>query len=311
MTRLLSFIIAAFFSLAVFAAPDWVSDAKKACKSSELCAVGTGDTRSVAERNARVSLSKIFDTKISSKLATSLKSSGQDVEESVSEDINEATDTALAGVEIKKSFEDKTSFFSLAVVNKAKAASGFKKEIENIDGQMKAIAKEGESIEKVKLERLFVKREMLNKQYQFLTNQSIESPLSYEEIFAAKRNAGNDVVIHVYLDEDEPKTVEAALVRTISDMGFQATSGETRNKNSTHIITGEYVSDKQYLNVEGFEKYKFVLKIKAMKAATKVESGHLDFEVVETGRNYSQANDKAIPKFQEFIKTNIEKLNLR
>lgn len=311
MTKLMLISFLFVFSCFAVAVPDWTTDIKKACKSSELCAVGTGDTRSVSERNARVSLSKIFDTKISSKLATSLKSSGAEVEEAVSEDINEATETALAGVEIKKSFEDKTSFYSLAVVNKAKAAAGFKKEIENIDGQMKAIAKDGESIEKVKLGKLFVKREVLNKQYNFLTGQSIESPISYEEIFAAKRDASNNVVIHVYLDEDEPKTVEAALVRTITEMGFQATSGQTRNKNSTHIITGEYVSDKQYLNVDGFEKYKFVLKIKAMKADTKVESGHLDFEVIETGRNFSQANDKAIPKFQEYIRSNIENLNLR
>lgn len=298
-------------SLSSFAAPDWTTDMKKACKSSELCAVGTGDTRSVSERNARVALSKIFDTKISAKLASNLKSSGKDVEESVAEDINEATETALAGVEIKKSFEDKTTFFSLAVINKEKAASNFRKEIESMDEQMKSIAKSGSSIEKVKLERLFVKREVLNRQHQFLTNQSIPSSISYEDIFSAKRDAADSVVIHVYLDEDEPKTVEGALAQSVSELGFQASSGQTKNKNATHIITGEYVSDKQYLNVQGFEKYKFVLKLKAMKADTKVESGHLNFETIETGRNYSQANDKALPKIQEFVKANIEKLNLR
>ena len=296
---------------AMAASSDWTTDVKKGCKSLELCAIGTGDTRAAAERSARVSLSKIFDTKISSKLATSLKSSGSDVEESVSEDISEATESALAGVEITKGHEDKTTFYSLAVVNKSKAAGGFKKEIENIDEQMKAIAKDGESIEKIKLEKLFVRREVLNKQYQFLTNQSLASPVSYEEVFAAKKSASNDVIIHVYLDEDEPKTIEAALIRVISDMGFQATSGQTRNKAATHIITGEYVSDKQYLKVEGFEKYKFVLKVKAMKALSKVESGHLDFESIETARDFSQANDKALPKFQEYIKSNIEKLNLK
>ena len=176
---------------------------------------------------------------------------------------------------------------------------------------MQSIAKGGDSIEKVKLERLFVKREVMNRQHQFLTNESIPSPLSYEEIFNAKREGAQNVVVHVYLDEDEPKTVEGALTQAISELGFPASSGQVRNKHSTHIITGEYVSDKQYLNVEGFEKYKFVLKLKAMKADTKVESGHLNFEVVETGRNFSQANDRAIPKFQEYVKANIEKLNLR
>jgi hypothetical protein len=197
------------------------------------------------------------------------------------------------------------------VVNKSKAAAGFKKEIETIDTQMKAIAKDSDNIEKIKLQRLFVRREVLNKQHQFLTNQTIESPVSYDEIYSANRTASNDVVIHVYLDEDEPKTIEATLVRSLSDLGFRATSGQTRHKNSTHIVTGEYVADKQYLKVDGFEKYKFVLKMKAMKSGTKVESGHLDFEVIETARDFSQANDKAIAKVQEFIKNNIEKLNLK
>lgn len=311
MTKMLFTLFLIAMSTAILALPEWASDMKKACKSSELCAVGTGESRAASERSARVALSKIFETKMSSKLASSLRSSGADVEESVSEDISEATESALAGVEITKSFEDKNNFFSLAVVNKSKAAAGFKKEIETIDVQMKAIAKDSDNIQKIKLQRLFVRREVLNKQHHFLTNQSIESPVSYDEIYSANRTASNDAVIHVYLDEDEPKTIEAALVRSLSDLGFLATSGQTRNKKSTYIVTGEYVADKQYLKVDGFEKYKFVLKIKAMKSGTKVESGHLDFEVIETARDFSQANDKAIAKFQEFIKNNVEKLNLK
>ena len=78
MSKLFIAILLLLGSFAAAAAPDWTTDSKKACKSSELCAVGTGDTRSVSERNARVALSKIFDTKISSKLASSLSSSNAD-----------------------------------------------------------------------------------------------------------------------------------------------------------------------------------------------------------------------------------------
>ena len=308
--QLVAFLLV-FTSFTSFAMPEWAKEIKKDCKKSELCAVGTGDTRGAAERNARVALSRIFDTKISSNLSSSLKSYGKNTEESVSEDIGEATELALSGLEIKKIDEDKTSFYALAVVNKSKAAAGFRKEIESIDGEMKAIFKVGDDVDKVKLGRLFVKREVLNKQYHFLKNQYIDSPISAEEIFAAKNNGAQNLVVHVYLDEDEPKSLEGALTKAISDLGFKSSSGRVRNKNSTHVITGEFVADKQYLKVDGFEKYKFVLKLKAMKADTKVETGHLNYEVIETGRNFSDANDKAVSKFQEYVKNNIENLNLR
>ncbi len=309
---ILLLLFVAQLSLANDKKPAWVLDNTKACKTkTELCAVGEGDSNKKAESAAKVALSKIFDLKISSNFSSDLKSQGSDVEESMSEQINEATDMALSGVEISKRAEDKTSFYALAIINKAKAARGFEKEIESIDEQMKAIASSGEDIEKVKLERLYVKRETLNRQVQFLVGRSIASPLSYEEVFSAKRNAGNNVVIHIYLDEDEPKRVEGVLAKVISDAGFKTTSGRTRNPNSTHVITGEFAFDKEYMKVDGFEKYRYVLNIKAMKAKLNVESGRLHFEISETGRNFSQATDHAIPKIQEYLEKNIEKLNLR
>ncbi len=310
MTKIYLLLFTLIMSVTAWGKNDWVTDTKKGCKSSEICAVGSGDSRNASERNARLALGKIFDTKISSKLSSSLKSSGGNVEDAVSEDIEELTESALAGVQITKNFEDKTSFYSLAVLNKAKAASGFKKEIENLDSQMKVIFRDGDGVEKIKLGKLFVKREILNKQYHFLTNQSLESPVSYEEVFSAKKSASSEVVVHVYLDEAEPKTVESALVAEITAMGFRATSGQIRNKNSTHIITGEFVPEKQYMQVEGFEKYRFILKVKAMKAGTKIESGHFNFEDIETGRNLDQATEKALPKIKEFIKQNIGDLSL-
>ncbi len=293
------------------ASPDWLSDSKKGCSISELCAVGTGGTRTIAERNARISLSKIFTNKISSKLSTSLKSSGGEIEEDVSENIDEATETALTGTEIRKTYEDKVSFYALAVVNKSKAGTALKSEMEIIDAEMLAISKDGEDIEKVKLEKLYSKREILNRQYDFLTGKSILPPLAYESIFTQKKSAAKGVVIHISLDEDRPKIIETFLAQTISEMGYRTTTGQLRNKDSTHIITGQYLPEKQYINIEGFEKFKFVLKIKAMRTGTNIESGHLITEVTESGRNINQASEKALPKIKDFLKNNIENLNLR
>jgi hypothetical protein len=69
------------------------------------------------------------------------------------------------------------------------------------------------------------------------------------------------------------------------------------------------VADKQYLNVEGFEKYSFHLKISAMNDK-KVGTGEFDFSIVESGRNFSQAHDKAMPKIKEEIKDKISELKI-
>ena len=304
---LLSLLISTY----AISSPDWVSDSKKGCSSSELCAVGTGETRIVAEKNARVALSKIFTNKLSSKLSSSLKSSGGEIAEDVSENIDEATETVLTGTEIKKNHEDKVSFYALAVVNKSKAGDALKSEIEIIDAEILAISNQGDDIEKVKLEKLYNKREMLNRQYDFLTGKSITAPLAYESIFNQKKTATKGVVIHIFLDEARPKIIEPFLAQMITDMGYRTTTGEMRNKNSTHIITGQYLPEKQYINVEGFEKYKFVLKIKAMRSGTNVESGHLVSEVTEAGRDINQASEKAFPQIKDFLKNNIENLHLR
>jgi hypothetical protein len=290
--------------------PDWIENSKKACRGNELCAVGSSESRKGAEVQARVALSKIFDTRINSKFTSSLKSQGKETNEDLSEEISEATEMALAGVEIQKHHEDKTTFYALAVLNKTKAADGIKKEITAIDEQMKVLLGSGEDLQKAKLEKLFVKRDVLNRQHSFLTNFSVPEVVSYEEVFKAKNRATKNILVHVYLDEDEPKQVESLVQSLMTKMGMKISSGRVRNPKSTHVVTGELVADKQYLNVEGFEKYKFILKLKAMQSAGSKETGHLNFEVIESGRNFSHAHEQAMPKIQEFIKTNIDKLNI-
>lgn len=306
----MKYIILFFMMFSLHAkTPKWVKDPEKACKKSELCAVGEGESLSRAKRAARLAIGKIFNTRVKSKFSESISSENGSLNEKTSDEIEEITDVVLEGVEIKKHHETKTGYMALASLNKRKAAANFTREIQKLDEKMTVLMEDYTAGSLMKVEPLYKKREMLNARVAFLTGAGVPPVVSYEDVFKGKKAAADSMIVHVYLDEDEPKAVESVLSKVLSDRGYKITSGRVRNKSSTHIVTGEYVADKQYLKVDGFEKYKFILKVKASNAQ-KVESGNLTTEVITTGRNLAQCMEKALPEIQEYLKKNIEKLNI-
>lgn len=303
-------LVLSIFCLNVFAdLPSWVQDSKKQCKKAELCAVGEGGSQSAAARNARVALSKIFENQVSSKFSSNLSSNNGKVDDSASEQIEEITETALEGVEIVKTAESKTEYYALASINKMKAANGFEREIKKIDEKMEILYNEKDPSLAVKIEQMYLQREVLNKRYAFLTGRELSSKIDFSKIFKNKRKAMANVVLHVYLDEEEPKYIETAVVQELSTAGYKVTTGQVRNAASTHIITGEVNAEKMYMKVEGFEKYKFSLKLTSSDTK-KVQKSQLSFDTEETGRNYDQAVQKALEKIKEYVKANINQLTI-
>ncbi len=288
--------------------PKWIEDISKGCKKNELCAVGEGESTGFAQRNARTALAKIFSTKIKSKFTQEIASHGGVISDDASEQIEESTEAALEGVEIKKVYEGKLYVYALAVINKKKAAKGFKSEIKKIDSRMRVFIKDDSASAAVKLEKLFVQREGLNKRYEFLTGRGITSPITFEQVFAAKKQRVGTVIVHVYIDESEPKLLEPSIAKQLTEQGFQVTTGRVRNKKSTHVLTGSMVPEKQYMKIEGFEKFKFQVELSSSNAKS-ISTGHVVFSDVETGRNFQQAYEKAIPVLMENLKENMDKLN--
>jgi hypothetical protein len=307
----ISLIFAICFSICSFAIekPKWVDDVSKGCTKKEICAQGEGTNREAASLNANLAISKILDNKIESKFTSKIESENSKLSESINEEIKQVTASALSGVEINKFYEEGEKVYALAVLDKTKAAKTIKKEIDSIDEKMLALSKDSESSSKVKLEGLYLKRELLERKHNFFTGADLPSPLKYEDVFNSKKDATKNMIVHVYLDEDEPKLVEQALAKEISGLGYKVTRGQVRHTDSTHIVTGEVLADKEYMQVEGFEKYNFHAKISAMNAK-RVGTGEFQYSVTESGRNFSQASDKAMPKIKEEIKEKIVDLKI-
>ena len=290
-------------------APSWVKDPSKSCNKSEICAVGEGEGPSSAKRSARLAIGKIFGTKIKSDFREKIATMGKGVSQEMSDEVQELTDIALEGVEIKKIYETKTGWFALGSLNKRKSANSFKREIDKLDEKMLVLMDDATAGSLMKIEPLYIKREELNSRYSFLTGQAFPPVISYEDVFKGKRAASGSMIVHIFLEEEEPKMIEKILSQTLVDRGYKTTSGKKRNKNSTHIVSGEFSSEKQFLKVEGFEKWKFLFSIKA-KTVSKVESGGLNHFVTTTGRSFQQAKEKALPQIKTYIEENIGKLNI-
>lgn len=304
----IAFFVLLFTGVSAYAdLPDWVQSADKACKKSELCAVGEGESQSASARSARLAISKIFETQISAKFSSELANTNGQASDNAKEVIEESTSSALEGIEIAKTAESKTSFYSLAIIKKEVAAKGFEREIKKIDEKLVALSSENDSTLQNKIESLYFQRESLNKSYSFLTGQGIQSPIDFASMFKNKRQAQQGIIIHIFIDELEPKLIENVLVTELTNMGYKVTTGQIRKKESTHILTGSLIEEKQYMNVDGFEKYLFSLKLSSATSARTQLAG-LNFEATETGRNFQQATDKALPKIIQHIKENITTL---
>lgn len=289
--------------------PKWINDPTKDCGKKNICAVGEGTDRDSASLNANIGISKIFDNQISSNFSSSTGSDGSKIVDTVNEEIKQITKTALQGVQIIKTFNDNGKHFALAALNKAKVRTSLRKEILSVNDKMKALYEDKSTSSLVQLETLFFKRENLEKQYAFLGGPEIEAPYKYSDIFKNKKEATKNIIVHVYLDEDEPKAIEQLLAKEITNLGYKVTRGRTRDVQATHIVTGEVLADKQFLNVEGFEKYSWHIKVSAM-TSKKVGTGEMDITITETGRNFTQSYDKAMPKIRSELKEKIIDLKI-
>ncbi len=290
--------------------PLWINNSDLGCrKNSELCTVGFGISRDEAIRNSKVELLKVFSTNISSKFESNLSAGSTQSNEDFQEVIKEETQGVLEGVQINKVYEQNDGFYVLANLNKRQAGENLKLKITGLDTEIKIIYDDKDSVEKTNLQRLFAKRQALNQTYLFLIGTEIPSPISSELILKSNKEALKGVTLHIHFDEHEPKPLEAETIKYFSDLGYTVVTGVVVNSGATHFITGKVISEKQYINVRGFKKYKVVLKI-TVSNNKKIETSHLNLESSSTGRNYQHALEGAIKEITNDLKEKINDLNI-
>lgn len=286
--------------------PDWINKLdkdKKLCQvDKEICAVGVGESESLAKSNARAEILKFFKTKINSKFTSELTLIGKDISETSGEKIEEITEGVISGIEIRKTDEDEINFYALGVLNKRNAAKIMANEIKALDEKIVELRASKDTKDLFEVEDRYIEREALYERYLLVSKNKIPAAVSFKDVFQSKKEAIKGVLIKVEIQEEGKKAISSLVKKEISNLGFKMAS-----VNTTHTLTGKFYPEKMHMNVDGFEKYNFILEI--IVENKKGERNTLKESFQAVGRNYDQAHGKVLEQVGEYLANNLKKIN--
>ena len=263
----------------------------------------------LASADARAAISKIFETKISSQFEQIQSLSGSETILDISNEIKEETESILSGITIKYRYEDTETVYVFATLDKRKAAKALRDKIKKIDEEMKVYSNEKNARSLRKLEKLLIRRDIFNARYSFLKGGGIPAPVTLKEIIKRKNDLIKGLVIAIDIEAQEIPQIKAQIRSALVELGYSYHE-DPKQKMVTHLILGSVTYKKQYLKVEGFEKYNFLLDIHSLNVKKGIKEGVLQHSIIATGRDFQQAKERALVILEEFINENIADLNI-
>lgn len=306
-----SLLLSVFFINSILAGPpSWVKDKNRECSSSEICAVGSASSLELAKKRSRVELAKIFENNISSKFQSEVSSFQDNIREEAFENIQEFTDIVLEGVDIRKVHEEEGEFYVLAVLDKNKTSQKIKKEVENIDIQIKDLSKRGTAGSLNLLKEVWLRREVLNQRYYFLKESFLKTSFDYGKFLEKKNKVLKKYLLYIDVSDKSLKKERGELKDLIKEklikIGYRVSSLKTAKV--TNLIKVSFLKKKLYLKVQGFVKYNFLINLKTLSARKEV--GAISFSTDITARGFDQAKNMALRKFETYLDKHIYELNI-
>ena len=311
--RILIFILLSISTLN--AAPKWVNSPVEFCPSSELCAVGEAPGALIAEMAARDSLAKIFETRVSSdtQITTTTSTQSDDegplnaiIDEEFKQKIRELTDEVIQGAYIKERFESDDAHFALIALPKMKSSKILEDKMKGLDQESLELIKDGRRSSLNKALKNMKIRNKLHERYRILRTGKFSSPVSLSQINELKKKKRlKNVKVKLRVKEiSKEKDIHKSVSQNLSDNDFILSQ-----KQSDFVIDVMLVSEKQYIKVKGFKKYKFIFSANSKNNAGE-EIGSLKYEIIQTGRSKMQAYENAVPGITKFINDKFNELNI-
>lgn len=287
--------------------PAWVRESSKDCDKTELCAIGEGNDAEEARLRSLANLAKIFENKIESEFSTNLSSENNEVKESSDDSIKEQTNVILEGAEVKKTHEENGVFFSFAAISKTKLATLIRKDMGELDNKIKALMKDKSVGSLTKMEQLLDKRAPLERKLAFLNGASLMAPISREQIKTEKQRRLEKIKLYFKAYGDDVSDFKAAIQEALTSNGFKLS--ESIQNDVTHRLELRLKVEKGHLNVKGFSKENYKLKIEvADSSGTNVST--VNFDYAESGRSKEQIKEKVLEKFKTDMNDRFAELNI-
>jgi hypothetical protein len=301
------FVLCLFFVINAFAkTPDWVEKTADACSSDEICAVGDGDSLNSAKSDARANILKYFETNINSRFQSNLTLNNEEIKELNSDELSETAKGIIKGIKITQTHDDNKFFYALAVLDKKKMADEIKFDVEKLDAKMQTLLEDGSPSTALQLEKMFSKREEMNKKHMFLTDKSIPEKVKYKDVY--KNKSVNRLSFYISLEGEElPMGELSSLKNKLSSIITNSGNKVSKNaETADRILSGRVTLAEEYIKVEGFKKLRVMFRLESENDGASV--GVLENEYVETGRDISQIIGKTFRQFNDYLEQNYQNL---
>lgn len=287
--------------------PDWLNATQKGCRKNEMCGVGEGPSRILAEAAAKSSIAKVFKTKIKATFLSNLAEINKEVIESSSESIQEVIDEELEGVSIKEIYESETGFFALAALDKSKYGKNIKSKMDEINTQIESEFEQRTIGAVVKAESLIFKREALKARFQILTGFNSTFKIELKDVLQEKFKLLDRVLIFIVADNKASDDIVEIVQANLASFGYEFTKDEHKMTSKVQI---DVTTKEDYLQVVGFKKFNYTISLKAFDKNGD-NSGTLVFDRSEGGRSEKQAKSKMISNFKNYLRENITELKIK
>lgn len=288
--------------------PGWIYAPYENCSEvSELCATGEGKTFSSSDAYARNNLASIFEVKVQSTLEVQTNSSesfpwqaavNQEVHQSLQESVNEVLET----VQVKKRFKQQGLSYSLASLDRTKASELILGRLKKIDDELELLWKKKSRTNLRRIMRLYLEREKLNERYSLVSGVGRIAPVSFKEIIDWRQSRPESEPLSLRVGQ-APEWLVVKLKALLTEAGFKIVQGNASKAISLHVD-----SIKEFLNVNGFEKYTFTLKMTSFSKGEKNKI--LTTSETVTGRSQADALLKVKSFFSEYLEQNLSDLQL-
>lgn len=288
--------------------PGWIYAPYEACaEETELCATGEAKTLSQSDAEARANLASIFEVKVQSEMNVFTSSSQTfpwqgAVREEVQKSLKESVDQVLETVQIKKHFKGKGLSYSLASLDRAKASELLGERITKLDDELNTYWAKRSRTNLRKIVRLYLEREKLNERYSIVSGAPRPAKMTYKDIIGWRETRPKVENIALRIGQ-APDWMTEKLKELLTEAGFRIVKGDAEKAISLNVD-----SIKEFLNVEGFEKYTFTMNLTSYEGGEKNKV--LAASETVTGRSQADALLKVRTFFNDYIEQHLSDLHL-
>lgn len=289
--------------------PQWAFAPMDECsEATQICSSGEGETAGKADAHALKSLAAIFETKISGSTESTMIVRGSSVlaqaQETAVVNVRNEVKQTLEAAQIIKRHRYKKLNYSLASLDKAKASANLQAALEKVQSELSALWQRRDRLAWARMWELFHQREGLNDRYTILTGTRLSFVPSAQELqsWYQARRAEVPLALEAV---DLPNEFAGALKARLTNAGYRVFDLNTGAR-----LKAVWEAKKEHLNVEGFEKWFFLLRIEHLsKAGAKV--GALSESIAVTGRSRVDCEAKAREALIGLMESKLSELNLQ